>query len=141
MKNKYEKNKLKVEIIESEYIRSYDYRTKYFEKHKGINGYYICSYCGKVMNKDNTTIDHIFPINKVSKSKFLKKILKLINIISINDERNLTPCCKVCNSRKGNKLGVWTLLGAGGPYVILVFYLTIILIIGYLISRYFIIIK
>lgn len=47
-----------------------------------------CYLCGKELQKNNTTIDHLYP--------------KAIGGISITD--NMKPCCSKCNSLKGN----WT---------------------------------
>lgn len=132
---KYKKCGLRVEVLEKKYLRSSNYREQYFEKHKGLFGkYYICSYCGKILKKDQVSIDHIFPINKVNKSKILKGLIKLLKIENINDDKNLTVSCQRCNSSKGDKTGIWILLGYLGGYSILI--LKILIIIGLLVGLY-----
>lgn len=111
-------NKLKFEVVYSEYTRNNDYRKKFFEKNRGfLGGYYLCSYCGIPLRKENATVDHIFPIDKVSKSKFYQIVLKLFHINNVNDTENLAPACRHCNSKKGTKMGLWILLGFLGRYL------------------------
>lgn len=45
-----------------------------------------CYYCGKHLNDDNFTIDHIIPIKQGG----------------TDGESNLVACCKDCNTLKGN---------------------------------------
>lgn len=46
-----------------------------------------CQICGKVLTKDNVTVDHIIPISSSG----------------TNAVENLQPLCGSCNSRKGNR--------------------------------------
>lgn len=112
------KNKLKLELIESEFTRSSDYRTTFFAKNPGFHDRYICAYCGKILKKENVTVDHVFPIDKVSRSSFYKKIVIWLNIKNINDYKNLVCACKKCNSSKGSKMGLWILRGFLGKHII-----------------------
>lgn len=48
---------------------------------------YTCQYCGKHLEKDELTIDHVFP-----KSRFGPDIWE-----------NLVTCCKECNQKKANR--------------------------------------
>lgn len=70
----------------------FQYRKAYFDKHNGILGsnIYICSYCGRPVQKKNTHVDHIMP---KSKSQFL-----------FNREHNLTVSCAKCNLKKSDKI-------------------------------------
>ena len=95
--------------------RSNNYRDVFLENRKSIKGYYFCSYCGSILNKNTLTVDHIIPIDRTSKSKFLKWILKKLKIEDINNIKNLTPSCRKCNSRKGSKIGLlWIVRGLTG---------------------------
>ncbi|MEG1482907.1 MAG: HNH endonuclease signature motif containing protein [Cetobacterium sp.] len=109
---------LNVLTLYPENRRSNNYRQIFLENNKGINGYYFCAYCGKILNEKYLAVDHIIPINKASKSKFLKWILELIKINDINDIKNLTPSCKKCNSRKASKTGFWIVRGLLGKYTV-----------------------
>ena len=55
------------------------------EIYNKYNGH--CAYCGKKLNFDDMTLDHIHPQSKGGKS-------------NIN---NIYPCCHLCNNQKGNK--------------------------------------
>lgn len=132
-------NKFKLEIIYPEYARNYDYRKVFFERNKGfLNQFYICAYCGRIFRKENITVDHIFPIDKISKSKFYQNLLKWLNISNVNDYNNLAPACKHCNSKKGRKVGLWVLRGFLGRYKWWWFaiWASIIIIITYLLINY-----
>jgi len=109
---------LKTIILNPQNRRSNNYRDVFINNRKSIKGYYLCSYCGSILNKNTLTVDHIIPIDRTSKSRFLKWILKKFNIEDINDIKNLTPSCRRCNSRKGSKVGFsWIIRGLAGRYV------------------------
>lgn len=112
----WKKKGLDILVLYPNNMRSSDYRKEFLNKNKGIKGYYFCAYCGAIMNTKKLTVDHIFPVDRTAKSKFLKKILSIMKINNINDIRNLTPCCKSCNSRKGSKTGLWIIRGLIGRY-------------------------
>lgn len=93
-------------------MRSTDYRRQFFENFKPQwKDKYICAYCGKKLNPEETTIDHIIPVKKAQRNKFAQYILKKQNITNVNDLKNLAPACMTCNFKKGSKLGFYWLLG------------------------------
>lgn len=102
--------------------RSTNYRYNFFRVNKGINGhrrYYHCSYCGRIKKKDNITVDHLIPVNKVVKGKcrnFWRGVLQVNGVKDINDIRNLVPACRKCNSRKSANTGMWILRGIIGKH-------------------------
>ena len=99
-------------VIDPNFKRSGSYIDIYFQNKKALLGkYYLCAYCQKVLRKEEVTIDHIFPVSRTSRSKFLIYICHCLKINNINDYRNLVCCCKSCNSRKQSKVGKWTILG------------------------------
>ncbi|WP_236884397.1 HNH endonuclease [Clostridium baratii] len=116
VRNYWKKKGLNTLILYPNNIRSNDYRKKFLSSNNGIKGYFFCAYCGKIMDINTLTVDHIFPIERTAKSNLLKKILRMMNIENINDIKNLAPCCKRCNSRKGSKVGLWTIRGLLGRY-------------------------
>lgn len=69
-----------------------NYREEYFRHHKGLFGFYLCSYCGKIMKKDKVTVDHVIP-----KSKFLAN-----KVWDANTKFNLVAACHHCNCSKSN---------------------------------------
>lgn len=102
--------------------RSANYRCNFFKVNKGLRGrrkHYHCSYCGKIKKKDDITVDHLIPVNKVLKGRhkrFWKMVLRFNGINDINDTRNLVPACRKCNSRKGTNTGIWILRGLVGRH-------------------------
>lgn len=96
--------------INEKYTRSSDYRTQYINHDKGYHGIYFCMYCARPLTMKQMTVDHIIPVDKASKKKWLQKILEKRNIQNINDIRNLGPACKRCNSVKGNRITLYWLL-------------------------------
>lgn len=102
--------------------RSTNYRCNFFKVNKGLRGrrkHYHCSYCGRIKKKDDITVDHLIPVNKVLKGhhkRFWKMILRFNGINDINDTRNLVPACRKCNSRKGTNTGIWILRGLVGRH-------------------------
>ena len=57
-------------------------RTNIFKRDK-----YTCQYCGKHLEKDDLTIDHVFPKSRMGPDIW----------------ENLVTCCKECNQKKANK--------------------------------------
>lgn len=49
---------------------------------------YKCQYCGKSLNRKQSTIDHVIPVSKGGKTNFT----------------NCVTACKTCNSWKGNQM-------------------------------------
>ena len=69
---------------------SYNYRQDYLKRHKGILGkYYICPYCGKIIRKEKSHIDHIIAKKN---SEFL-----------FNRRFNTIAACPECNLKKNDK--------------------------------------
>lgn len=103
-------------FFDDEYgTRSTDYRKTFFSTYPpAIGGMYFCAYCGRLVSRKKVTIDHIYPVAKVSKSVKLRKKLKARGIMSLNDAGNLTPACMKCNKAKGTKMGLWIIRGKIG---------------------------
>lgn len=87
-------------------------RKQWLEANKGFHGIYFCMYCGRPMTSKTLTIDHIFPCDRSSKSLLLQFIISKTGIYDINDIRNLGPCCRHCNSKKGSKVNLYYMLAA-----------------------------
>lgn len=110
------KNKLKF-FYDNEYSeRSSDYRKTFFTENPSDNGKYMCVYCGRYYPKEKITIDHLYPVNKVSQNEKLQKRLKKRGIDSLNDTSNLVAACFSCNRQKSDKTGKWIFLGKIGQY-------------------------
>lgn len=115
------KNNLSLIEKNSNYTRSNSYRKDFFKAHPyGVIGnYYQCAYCGKLVKKENLTIDHLFPIKRVEKGRFKKMwrfFLKIKGIKNINQTKNLVGACQSCNLSKGTKLKKWYLKGCIGRH-------------------------
>ena len=67
------------EMMEQGYIMN---RRDIYNKYTGH-----CAYCGKKIEFDDMTIDHIVPQSKGGK----------------NTDDNIVPCCQLCNSQKANR--------------------------------------
>ena len=103
---------LKADSIPEQYTRSGSYRKVYFENNEPVRpALYRCAYCGKMTTYKDTTIDHIFPINKLSYSKSVRNKAKRFGIKDANDKKNLVSACRVCNQKKGTKMGFWIYRG------------------------------
>ena len=97
--------------------RRADYRRRYFSSHTpDIGKRYICVYCGKWMIRENTTVDHLYPVGRVSRDLALQKKLSGKGIQNINDPKNLVAACKSCNDRKKDAMGSWILKGKLGRH-------------------------
>ena len=98
--------------------RSANYRSKFFTHHKPqiLGRYYICAYCGKLLSKGKVTVDHLYPIGKVSRSVKYQKKLKKQGIQNINSPNNLVAACARCNMKKDDKTGLWILRGRIGRH-------------------------
>lgn len=95
--------------------RGSDYRRRYFIMNKPVfHDKYICVYCGKLLKKDDVTIDHLYPIGKASKSISYQKKLNRRGLKNINDGKNLVSACYKCNALKGTDTGIWILKGKIG---------------------------
>lgn len=103
---------LRIDVIPYAYARDTEYRNTYFKNNKpAIQARYRCAYCGKVLLYKDTTIDHIFPVNKLSYNKSVRNRAKTWGINGANEELNLVPACRKCNSKKSTKMGVWIYKG------------------------------
>ncbi len=99
------------------YERSNDYRRIFFQNYPPqLKNSYFCSYCGRLIAPAEVTVDHIIPISKAKRNKLTKWILEKIKIEDINDIRNLAPSCLHCNTKKGKKIGLWTIRGFLGKH-------------------------
>jgi HNH endonuclease. len=98
--------------------RGSDYRRRYFIMNKPVIGdKYICVYCGKLLTKDELTVDHIYPIGKASNSLKYQKKLSRKGIKNINDGKNLVSACAKCNALKSADTGLWILKSEDRTYL------------------------
>ena len=100
--------------------RSSDYRRRFIEADPGP---WRCRYCGKrLRDKSEMTVDHVIPVARVSRlgvsGFFWRNFAIHEGIDDINDLKNLVPACRRCNSRKGQKGGIWILRAILGKYPI-----------------------
>lgn len=110
-----ERNNLKFTFFEEKYARDNSYRKTFFEKNKPVSEpKYRCAYCGRKIPIDQTTVDHIFPVNKMCHDERVRRQAKSFGITETNEDKNLVACCKHCNSRKGTKTGLWIYRGLIG---------------------------
>ena len=108
-------NQLKFIYVNEYGYRGEHYRKDFFQNNKPIfYDSYFCAYCGKVINKKNMTVDHIYPIDKVRSDLRLQKKLKRMGIEDVNAPQNLVAACKRCNQKKGTNMGLWVLKGKIG---------------------------
>lgn len=100
--------------------RSSTYRQTFFTNARPVlslfGGIYYCAYCGRLMTKKRTTVDHLYPVGAVSQDLRLQKKLQNRGITDINQAENLVAACDHCNKSKGKKLGVWILKGRLGRH-------------------------
>ena len=103
-------------FFDDEYgTRSADYRKVFYKAYRpAFRGKYFCAYCGRLISGRTLTVDHLYPVAKVSKSVKMRKKLKKQGINGLNDPENLVPACAWCNRRKGTKTGLWVLRGKLG---------------------------
>lgn len=104
--------------IDNEYgTRSSNYRARFFDGHKPFLGrIYFCAYCGKPLSKKRVTVDHLYPVAKVSKDPELQKKLKRQGIGDLNSEKNLVAACYRCNQAKAAQMGPWIRKGKIGRH-------------------------
>ncbi len=103
-------------IVDAPYIRSRTYRSQFFKTNQGRNGKFRCIYCGKWLKKEDVTVDHIIPVDRVRRSQRAKLFLRMIGAKTVNDPKNLGCACERCNKSKGNKMGIWILIGRLGKH-------------------------
>lgn len=108
---------LKFEVNDMYGRRSTDYRRKFFEANRpAIGNMYFCAYCGRLVSRKKITVDHLYPVAKVSSSPSLQRKMKAAGISSVNDVKNLVPACRKCNSKKSAKMGFWIIRGRIGKH-------------------------
>lgn len=104
-----------VEVRDTAYTRSSNYRECYFNAARpAIGSRYRCIYCGKLLRREDVTVDHIFPVSRTATSPVLKTASKAARISNINDVKNLGAACAGCNGQKGSKGGTWIIRGIIG---------------------------
>ena len=104
--------------VDNEYgKRSSNYRKTFFANTSPAYGNtYFCAYCGRPVGKRKITVDHLFPVGKVSRDIRLQKRIKRLGIRDVNSAKNLVPACNRCNQEKGTKMGMWVLKGYIGRH-------------------------
>ena len=110
------------------YTRNSKYREEYFKTHKGFFGLgiYCCSYCGKFMSKEKTTVDHLIPVDAAKKSCIVRFMFRNKED-GINNHKNLVAACKRCNSKKGNRGRIWIIQGFIGQVFWYIFWVLLVL--------------
>ena len=108
-------HKLKFQINNSFGKRSSNYRQEFFSHYAPYkHNKYYCSYCGKLVQRKDLTVDHLYPVHIVNKSSYYQAKLMAMGAKSVNDYKNLVPACKKCNSRKSAKIRGWVWRGKIG---------------------------
>lgn len=136
-------HKLRFQINNSFGKRSSNYRQEFFIHYPPYKkDKYFCSYCGKVISKNNLTVDHLYPVHIVNKSSYYQAKLMAMGALSVNDYKNLVPACKKCNSKKSSKIQGWVWRGKIGriqslwPIRKFIKFLTIIILLSFIIWLY-----
>ena len=112
-------DRARLEAWPERYERSSGYRKVYIEANPGP---WRCRYCHRRLRGEaDMTVDHIVPVSAVSGGagagrRLARAVLDLEGARTVNDGANLCPACRRCNSRKGSKVGMWTLRGWLGRY-------------------------
>ena len=114
------KHYLKYKIDNGFGDRGSSYRRDFFAKNppKLFGRWYFCAYCGRILKKDDLTVDHLWPVDAAKKDIRIQKRLKRHGYKSINDVKNLVPACMDCNMKKGRKISGWILKGQIGRHAI-----------------------
>ena len=95
--------------------RNRSYRESFIRNHEpDAFGRYRCVYCGKLMRREDLTVDHLYPVGEASASIRLQERLKAKGLSGVNDQKNLVAACPCCNRKKGNRMGLWILKGKLG---------------------------
>lgn len=104
--------------IDNKYgTRGSSYRARFLRSHDPVLGlFYFCAYCGKPVSKKHVTVDHLYPVAKVSRDPALQKKLKRQGIDDLNSEKNLVPACYRCNQEKAAQMGSWIRKGKIGRH-------------------------
>lgn len=98
--------------------RSADYRRRFLEANPGP---WRCQYCNRrIEREDRMTVDHVVPVaaagSRGLRGIAWRRVLADRGITDVNDLRNLVPACPRCNSRKGQKTGLWVARAALGRH-------------------------
>lgn len=110
------------QAVEAAFERSSDYRKGFLESDPGP---WRCRYCHRrLSDASEMTVDHVVPVGAVKdafppRRALARRLLSLEGAATVNDPANLAPACPKCNSRKGQKVGLWPLravLGAKAWY-------------------------
>lgn len=103
---------LRCKRVDKEFVRSGDYRKKFFANDKGFRGdgtMYHCVYCGKRLSPEKVQVDHIIPVYGVQTRESSRRKLKRMGFEDVNDVGNLVASCKKCNEKKDRDEGMWVL--------------------------------
>lgn len=106
-------DRFRLRAVDVAFLRSRDYRKRFFEANPGP---YRCRYCNRRLDRAEVTVDHLVPVAKTAESLLARKALGALGASGANDLENLAPSCRRCNSRKGAKVGLWTVRGVLGAY-------------------------
>lgn len=110
-------NHLKFYIDNRYGTRGSGYRARFLRNHAPVLGcFYFCAYCGKPLSKKRLTVDHLYPVAKVSRDPRLQKKLHRQGIDDLNSEKNLVPACYRCNQAKAANMGAWIRRGKIGRH-------------------------
>lgn len=97
--------------------RGSSYRARFLRHHDPVLGlFYFCAYCGRPVSKKHVTVDHLYPVAKVSRDLALQRKLKRQGIDDLNSEKNLVPACYRCNQKKAAQMGAWIRRGKIGRH-------------------------
>ena len=97
--------------------RDSGYRERFLKSYHPLFGkIYFCAYCGKLLSRRRVTVDHLYPVAKVSRDLELQKRLKRQGIRDLNAVKNLVPACERCNQAKAAQMGKWIRKGKLGRH-------------------------
>ena len=97
--------------------RGSSYRARFLRNNDPVLGmFYFCAYCGRPVSKKYVTVDHLYPVAKVSRDPALQKKLRRQGIDDFNSEKNLVPACYRCNQKKAAQMGAWIRKGKIGRH-------------------------
>lgn len=110
-------NHLKFYIDNRYGTRGSSYRARFLRHYDPVLGwFYFCAYCGRPVSKKHVTVDHLYPVAKVSRDPALQRKLKRQGIDDLNSEKNLVPACYRCNQKKAAQMGAWIRRGKLGRH-------------------------
>lgn len=110
-----EKNGLNFWLDNNFRNRGNKYRGVFFRNHRPvIFGMYYCAYCGKLLRKNDVTVDHLYSISAVGRDARMQRKMRRKGYRNVNDQRNLVASCERCNLKKGEHQGFWVIRGSFG---------------------------